>query len=399
MRVRGRRRLRVANLTGLACLVGLLGCSPLYVLRAGYEEAKILWYRTPIRTLLQDDTRLDAAARDKLRLVLRVRGFARHDLGFRVGKSYASLSQLPTPLTIHVVTAAHRTRLESHTWWFPIVGRVAYKGFFRAAAAEAEARRLQAAGFDTAIRTAAAFSTLGWFDDPLLPHLLHYDQPVLTNIVLHELFHNTFYLPGNTAFNESLANFAGHRGTIAFFTRQYGAAHERTQAVRDAWQAELAVAEFFAQARARLTAVYDSPLSDTEKLARRRTLFLQLQAEFRALPRKPASTLDFGSCAVNNAVILQYLTYLSDLDVFERVYHQNSQDLKRSLDEIVLHAADADNPFEAVRRGSRSHSSLRLMRQTPAPPLRPRLRDLRRNGRHRQSSPAARPPAWWRRVA
>ena len=225
--------MRVRPWVLLICLCVLPACTPLYILRAGYEEAKILWYRRPIADILRQPGPLDLSTQEKLRLVLRVRTFAEQDLGFRVGGSYGSLSELPSPPTIYVITAAHRTRLEAYTWWFPIVGRVSYKGYFDSAQADAEARRLETQGFDTYMRTAAAFSTLGWFADPLLPQLLGYDGATLANIVLHELFHNTFYLSGQTAFNESLANFAGYRGALAFFVKTHGETHALTRHLQD----------------------------------------------------------------------------------------------------------------------------------------------------------------------
>ena len=359
-----RVRSRVVRLAGLACAACLSACSPLYVLRAGYEEARILWHRQPIRAVLRDGDLIDAPTRDKLRLVLRVRAFAERELGFRVGESYTSISRLPTPPTIFVVSAAPRTRLEPYTWWFPIVGRVAYKGFFSAEAAGAEARRLQAAGFDTATRTAAAFSTLGWFADPLLPHLLEYDAPTLANVVLHELFHNTFYVAGETAFNESLANFAGHRGAISYFTREHGGAHERAHAANAAWQAELAAAEFFARVRVRLDALYAAALSEAEKLERRAAVFARIRAEFESLTG--TAIADFRTGEINNAVVLQYLTYLTDLHVFERAYRQNGRDLRRTLEAIRTTVTQNARPFEAVRRqveAAARESDLRQKRQ------------------------------------
>lgn len=358
-----RVRSSVVRLAGLACAACLSACSPLYVLRAGYEEARILWHRQPIRAMLRDDDRIDAPTRDKLRIVLRIRTFAERELGFRVGESYTSISRLPTPPTIFVVSAAPRTRLEPYTWWFPIVGRVAYKGFFSAAAAGAEARRLQAAGFDTATRTAAAFSTLGWFADPLLPHLLDYDAPTLANVVLHELFHTTFYVAGETAFNESLANFAGYRGAIAYFTREHGAAHEHTHAANASWQAELAAAEFFARVRVRLDALYAAALSEAEKLERRAAVFGRIRAEFESLTG--TAIADFRTGEINNAVVLQYLTYLTDLHVFERAYRQNGRDLRRTLEAMQSTAAESAQPFETIRRhveAAARESSLRQKR-------------------------------------
>src|SRR2546427_5400139 len=109
----------------LGCL--LSGCSFSYILRAGYEEAKILWHRRPIEEVLRRPD-LDTVTREKLELVLRVRRFAEQDLDFRVGGSYSSITELASPPIVYVLTAAPRTKLEPYTWWFPIVGRVMYKG-------------------------------------------------------------------------------------------------------------------------------------------------------------------------------------------------------------------------------------------------------------------------------
>ncbi len=340
----------VARSCIFAWLCLLPACTPSYILRAGYEEAKILWYRRPIADLLREPGRLDPATRDKFQIVLRVRAFAEQDLGFRVGQSYRSVSDPPSPPTLYVVTAAPPTRLVAHTWWFPIVGRVSYKGYFERAQAVAEARRLAAHGFDTYMRTAAAFSTLGWFADPLLPQLLEYDQATLATIILHELFHNTFYLPGQTAFNESLANFAGYRGALAFFVKAHGETHALAQHLRAAWKRQLAVSHFLEQARRRLTRLYTSALTDEEKLTRRKDVFARLQEGFHQLSGTGARTSDFASGQLNNAVIVHYLTYLRDLRVFERMYEQNDQDLRQTLDAIAALAEDAERPFEAVRR-------------------------------------------------
>jgi predicted aminopeptidase len=215
----------------------LSACSPAYVLRAGYEEAKILWRREPITRVLQDPN-LDAETRAKLELVLAVRDFARDTLALRVGGSYASFARVDADQAVHVVTAAYRDRLVPYTWWFPIVGRIPYKGYFSEEAARAEAAALEQQGLDTAVRPSTAFSTLGWFDDPLLSTLLRYDRVALVETVIHELLHNTAYPAGQAAFNESFATFAGHRGAILFFAMRGDEALRRQ--AESAWQAALA---------------------------------------------------------------------------------------------------------------------------------------------------------------
>jgi predicted aminopeptidase len=341
--------LLTTNYWFLTPLALLSGCSPTYVLRAGYEEAKILWSREPIEDVLRRPN-LDEDRREKLELVLRVRRFAAEELGFRVGGSYTSLSELTTPPILSVVSAAPHTSLEPYTWWFPIVGQVAYKGYFDAASAKREASRLEAKGYDTYIRSALAFSTLGWFADPLLSHLLRYDSETLTNIIIHELLHNTFYLAGQTAFNESLANFAGHRGAIAFFAKEQGNGSDAVCHAVESWESELAVSQFVGAATDRLKALYASPLTEEEKLRQKAELFARLQEEFRSLPGRVRQNADFASVSLNNAVMLQYLVYLQELALFERVYQQNGQDLRATLTQLIETAKeDEDDPFAAVR--------------------------------------------------
>lgn len=323
-------------------------CSPTYVLRAGYEEAKILWNRRPIAEVLARAD-VDPATREKLELVLRVRRFVEQELAFNVGGSYNTITELNKPPIVYVVTAAPRTKLEPYTWWFPIIGQVAYKGYFDQAEAQQEARRLEAQGYDTYVRSAMAFSTLGWFSDPLLPHLLRYDPETLTNIIVHELFHSTFYLKGQSAFNESLANFAGHRGAVAFFTKEFGQEAAVTRQAQTTWDNEQAVAAFLATGVERLNALYTSSASEEEKLQQRETLFAQLQQEFRSLPGPVRQNTDFATVRLNNAVVLQYLIYLQDLALFERVYQQHGKDLRTTLTRITAAAKTKADPFAAIR--------------------------------------------------
>lgn len=371
----------------LGCL--LSGCSLTYILRAGYEEAKILWHRRPIEEVLRRPD-LDTVTREKLELVLRVRRFAEQDLDFRVGGSYSSITELASPPIVYVLTAAPRTKLEPYTWWFPIVGRVMYKGYFNLGEAKQEAQRLEAKGYDIYIRTALAFSTLGWFADPLLPHLLQYNKETLANIIIHELFHSTFYLSGQTALNESLANFAGHRGAIAFFAKAQGKEADATRHAMATWESELAISNFLAEGAQRLNALYSSPISEAEKLRQREELFAQLQEEFHHLPGPVRQNTDFGSVKLNNAVLIQYLVYLKELALFEQVYQQNGQDLRITLARITEAAKKEDDPFAGVRElalasgdvfpRSEIFSVATFFRGTPPPPLPPLPPAPRRSG-------------------
>ncbi|MEO6027449.1 MAG: aminopeptidase [Candidatus Binatia bacterium] len=326
----------------------LTGCSPTYVIRAGFEEAKILWRREPIATVLARSD-LEPEVRHKLQLVLDARQYAAQ-LGLKVGGSFSTLSYLDGPNMLYVLTATPRTSLEPHTWWFPIVGSVPYKGFFDRALAEAEAKSLVEKGLDTSIRGAGAFSTLGWFDDPLLRHQLRADDAALVNLVLHETYHSTFYAKGAhaTAFNESLATFVGHRAAIDFFAARTDDAELVVQA-RMAWDDERLFATFVQGLGNRLRTLY-AEQDETAALAGREVLFTEALASFPSLAFHGKRFDTFDDLHLNNAVLLQALLYTTDLDVFESLAARLGG-VRPALDVIEAAArSDPKDPFGAVRR-------------------------------------------------
>lgn len=317
------------------------GCHAPYLLRAAYEEARILSRREPITDLLAGDT-LDLPTRAKLQLVLDVRAYAAAQLGLRVAGSYASLAQTDERQVVHTVTAARRDRLELYTWWFPIVGRVPYRGFFDQGDAAALAARLEREGYDSYVRPAVAFSTLGWFDDPLLSHLLRFDEVMLAEIIIHELLHNTIYVAGQTRFNESFASFVGFAGAADFFARRGD--DVRMQKTRDLWADEVQFARFLDGFVAELTAAYAQGLDDAERMRR----FAAAQHAFAALPKRTAYRRDFAGESLNNAKILHYQLYAHRLDVFDRVAQRYGGDLKSAIEWVGKVAAEADDPFKAL---------------------------------------------------
>jgi predicted aminopeptidase len=327
------------------------GCSPVYILRAAYEEGKILWRREPIADYVQNaDVTLDT--QDKLKLVLTVRDYARDVLKLNVGGSYSSFSYVDRPDLTYIVVAAPKTELRPYTWWFLIIGSVPYKGYFSKADAEEEANRLKAAGYDTNIRTSAAFSTLGWFDDPLLSHLLRYDKVILGDIIFHELFHNTLYITGASAFNESVANFIGHRAAIDFFRDRFGAdSAEYQRAVQD-WQEEQEFGAYIAEIVRTLNDLYNRDISRAAKLRLREEVFGRSKAEWarRSADWPVQRYRGFSQQPLNNAVLMHYVVYLKDLDLFESLYQAAGQNLAKTI-ELLKEAADkGGEPFEAVQK-------------------------------------------------
>jgi predicted aminopeptidase len=319
-------------------------------MRAAYEEGKILWRREPIADFIEKP-QVTPDTQEKLRLVLAVRDYARDALQFNVGGSYASYSYVDRPDLTYIVVAAPKTELKPYTWWFLIVGSVPYKGFFSKEAAHAEIKRLQAAGYDTHLRTSAAFSTLGWFDDPLLSHLLKYDKVLLSAIVFHELFHNTLYVKGHGAFNESSANFVGHRAAIDFFRERSGEGSAEYRRALLLWEEEREFAGFIAEMARVLGDLYERDIARDDKLRLRDEVFARSKAEWsRRIADRPLHRFrGFSQQPLNNAVLMHYIVYLKDLDMFESLYEACGRDLRRTISVLRDAVGKKGEPFEAVR--------------------------------------------------
>jgi predicted aminopeptidase len=344
------RRLAKVGLVALLLAAMLSACSPLYVMRAAYEEGKILWRREPIADFI-GRPEIAPDTQEKLRLVLAAREYARDRLDFNVGGSYASYSYVDRPDLTYIVLAAPKTELRPYTWWFLIVGSVPYKGYFSKGDAVAEIERLNAQGYDTNLRTSAAFSTLGWFDDPLLSHLLKYDKVLLSELVFHELFHNTLYVKGAGAFNESSANFVGHRAAIDFFREKFGENSTEHRRAVLLWEEEREFGAFIGELARELTALYGRDLSRDDKLRLREEVFARGKAEWsRRIADRPLHRFrGFSQQPLNNAVVMHYVVYLKDLDMFESLYEACGRDLRRTIGVLRDAVKRKGEPFEAVR--------------------------------------------------
>jgi predicted aminopeptidase len=348
------RRIAQRVLAGLTVVVVLFltltpaGC---YLSRAGWEEARILAGRQKIDRLAEDP-RTDEVTRAKLRLVLAARSFARDSIGLDVGESFTTYSRLRRDTLVLVLSAAYRDRLEPYTWWFPIVGRVPYKGFFDFRAAQRAARDLQAEGLDTYLRPSAAFSTLGWFNDPLLSTTLRYDSLDLANTVIHEVTHNTFYAPGQAVFNESFATFVGARGAEWFFRSSGDSAHARL-AVED-WEDDKTLGRFWTRLWQKLDSAYRAhPDNRDARLAARDTIYaearrLLVDSVGPRLQRIDPRFLD--RVQLDNAALLARRIYLTELDAFDRVYDAEGRDLRRTIVRVIaLAKRREDNPYAELR--------------------------------------------------
>ena len=333
-----------------ACFL-FVGCGGVgYVARGAYEEARLLWNRKPISAELSDDA-LSPELRAKLQTVLSVRQFAEDKLGLNTGGAYLTVTQVEPGAIVHVVMAAPRDSLNPYTWWFPIVGSVPYRGYFSESDAEAKAREMESEGYDTMVRSAVAFSSLGFFDDPLLSNLLQLDRVELAGVIIHELFHRTFFLPGHVMFDESAATWVGASGAVEFFSETEGPESRDAAEARSILDSNLKFARFLLTEQARLLKLYKSEKPREEILQQRDAVFTQIKSDYTRLAPQlnGLERFDLDKVPLNNAVLINYLIYFHDLDNFETLSRMNHSDLKGTIERVIeLAKSNPSDPFYAI---------------------------------------------------
>ena len=322
-----------------------------YITRAGLEETRILRAREPIADLVAGRER-DPVVRQSLRLVLESRDYAAR-LGLNAKETYTTYADVGRDTLLLVLQAAPKDCICPYTWKYPIVGRIPYKGFFDLDAGRRAAAGLEGKGYDVYLRPSSAFSTLGWFNDPLLSTAVTRDSVELAALVFHEIAHNTVYVKSATPFNESFAQFVGYRSAESFFRDRGDSANARTAA--DRLHDEMVLGEFYAALVDRLDTLYagkpDSAVLQEGRAAAgawaREQLTGPVGARLRSfrigtLPERP----------VNNARLIGATIYRTRLDLFDRWYERHGGDMGRSvagLDSLVS-GAEGDSAFARLER-------------------------------------------------
>ncbi len=360
---RAARVLARVLLVVLLLAIGFLALTPMgrYIARAAWEEGRILARREPIEKLVNSaDT--DPLTRAKLQLVLDARTFAVDSLGLKAGESFTTFSQLRTDTLVLVLAGAYRDELKPATWWFPIVGRVPYKGFFDPADAERAAKEMESRGFDVYLRPASAFSTLGWFNDPLLSTTLALDSASLANTVIHELTHNTFYAPGQAIFNESFANFVGAHGAMSFFRTRGDSVNER--AAEEDWARDRIMGHFWETLYRSLDSAFSAHPDDrSARLAAAEAIYDHAADVYTdsVAPMLPGyGTRPIVRPELDNAILLARRVYRTGLEDFDAVLQIEDNDLRRAMARIIeLAKSRPDDPYGAMREWLAANDGVR----------------------------------------
>lgn len=356
--------MRLLPIVFIPLIFGLTACNPFYVLRAAYEESKILLKRQDIQSLLEDPA-TDAALKKKLQLVLDARAYAvRADLNPE--KSFTLYSELEDDTLAWVLMGSRKDAFELKRWWFPVVGSVPYKGYFEQSDAVAAGECLEKDGYEYRIRGTDAFSTLGWFNDPVLSTTLKRDPATIVSTVLHEILHTTVWIPGAVAFNESTANYFGHAMAIDFYLDALSRCEQATdcdpetqlwyaqglQASTIALERTMVLAQVVGTLHAELQGLYQSDLSHFEKLQQREVIFAAHQPRIRELFPHRGILIQ-----MNNAEIMQMQVYLQKLDIIDAAFKACKRQphcFVHLLKEIARQ--EPENPFERLAALAAEHA-------------------------------------------
>ena len=317
-----------------------------YLLQASYFQVELLASRRPIDRVLEEG-RASAGQEQRLRLIPEIKAYGA-GLGLSATDNYGTVAW-GWERSLWNVSACDPLSFTPKTWSFPIVGTVPYLGYFR----QKDVDRWQktVVGLDVWVRTAGAWSTLGWFRDPVLPGMLLWDEGDLAETVFHELAHATRWVPGSVDFNESCASFVGEAAGDRYLSDRYGADSRiavEARTLNADWRGfQLLLKGVYED----LDRVYQDPaLSPEQKLARKTELFAGLPERVQAsqLVMKDRWEAATRRGVWNNARLVQYRNYSSEYDRFAALLAKNNGDIPAFIQSIQQITKGRKDPFAAL---------------------------------------------------
>ncbi len=332
-------------------LLSIFGCSQIGYYAQSVRGQLNLWSREKPITEVINDSASPQALRDKLALALKAREFASAELGLPQNKSYRRYADLERPFVVWNVFAAPEFSVQPVQWCFVMAGCVNYRGYFAKADADAFAAEAAAKGHDVYVGGVPAYSTLGWFADPVLNTFVNYPAVELARLIFHELSHQVVYVKDDTVFNESFA-VAVEREGLRRWIAQHGSEQDRATFMRmQGYRAQfVALIQTY---RERLDALYQQPLPAGDRRVAKQKLFDEMQADYGKLKASWGGFAGYDRWFAqkpNNALLASVSIYTQQVPAFEALLREQGNDLPRFF-ETVKALARMDKPArEAVLR-------------------------------------------------
>ncbi|KYG63433.1 aminopeptidase [Bdellovibrio bacteriovorus] len=305
-----------------------------YLMKSGMGQMQLLSSRVPLEEALKDP-KLEDSKKQKLRLAQEARVFAEQELHLTATKNYTSYVELGRPYVTYVVSAAPRWELKHYQWSYPFMGKMPYKGFFNEADAQELEKEMQKEDLDTYMRGVSAYSTLGWFNDPILSSMLRYDDYTLVNTIIHETVHATLYIKNSADFNERLATFLGNKGAEQFYLKREGPNSPTLKEIQKESSDSKTFSKFISAELKDLENWYKNLPSNKRDEAQRLRRIHEIQDKF-VKEIQPQMLTDnyakFPELKLNNARLLVYKTYMQDLSEFEKLYELVGSNYSRFIE-------------------------------------------------------------------
>jgi predicted aminopeptidase len=323
------------TLAASLCAAALAGCGADYYLQSATGQLDLLARARPVDEVI--GTTSDARLKDRLERAREIRAYASQTLGLPVNGSFTRYTDLGRPFVVWNVFATPELSLKAREWCFPVAGCVSYRGYFREDEARGEAARLRAEGFDVHVGGVPAYSTLGWFDDPILSSFVRYPDLELARLVFHELAHQVAYAKDDTAFNESFAVAVEEAGLARWIASRPPAEAQRLIAERE--RADRLRAEFrriVRSGRATLAAAYATDATPDAKRRAKREAFEAMRVAYVEAKAGDPGLAAFdrwfageGGAGPNNASLVSMGLYSDNVPAFRAILAQEGGDLPR----------------------------------------------------------------------
>lgn len=307
----------------------LSGCESIgFYQQAAFGQIKILINREPIQAIIHS-AETDPPLQERLILVESIRAYAEKKLNFPVGKNYATYVDTGRAYVVWNVFAAPEFSLNALEWCFPITGCVSYRGYFQKEKAEKLAGKLKAEGNDVFVGGVAAYSTLGWFSDPVLNTFLNRSESRLAALIFHELAHKILYLPGDSVFNESFATTLENEALRRWLNdKQQPQLYQKVLAEQERRFEFVRLVDSY---KGRLRELYAQRLDDVDKRAGKKQLIQKFREDYDALKLNWHGHADFDNWVrseINNAKIVTISTYNDLVPAFNRLLEDSGGDLQ-----------------------------------------------------------------------
>lgn len=319
----------------LAALLGGTGCGTVaYYTQAAAGQCEIVFGQKSISKILKDPE-ASPGLQAQLKLVLELREFARAELKMNPEGNYLHYRKLDRKFVLWVVYATPEFDTKLKSWWYPVVGQFSTRGYFKEAAARGYADSLRGQGLDVFVGGAPAYSTLGWFDDPVLSTFIHYSETDLAELIFHELAHHHLFLPGDATFNESFATAVAEIGVARWLQSRHGAAKRDEYMARR--QREQRVHQMLFELRERLQKLYDTDLPAEEMRNKKEQFINEFKNKITALGQADPKFQPLAGWArrpVNNALLGAVGVYNQRVPAFLNLFEKSNGDIKSFFAEV-----------------------------------------------------------------